>query len=140
MSSYMIDENKNLVSDKLWEFFATPWSKTAPELSTIRNVEVGEVFQAICSNFGSYAYAWDRAWTTEDMFLFKLNNADSSTSGPFELTQLQFKGGGIFQILQKNNEYNQVQLRSLIAKEVVYDNALNIYFYNKVSVVGIRLS
>lgn len=47
MSSYMIDENKNLVSDKLWEFFATPFN-TTDDLMVTGSFEVGDIISGVC--------------------------------------------------------------------------------------------
>lgn len=47
MSSFMIDENKNLVSDKLWEFFATPFNMTN-DLVLTNSFEIGDIMSGVC--------------------------------------------------------------------------------------------
>ena len=139
MSSYMIDENKNLVSDKLWEFFVTPWSDTAPELNTIQNVEVGEVFQAVCSN-GNGAYTWDRTWSDGDMFLFKLNHKGSDTTGPYISTSYGYKESGIFQILQYRDGFMHKDIKGLFCYDIFRNSNVQVFYYSNMYAVGIRLS
>ena len=140
MSSFMIDENKNLVSDKLWEFFATPWSDTAPELNTIQNVEVGEVFQAICSGTSGGVYEWDRRWSDGEMFLFKLNHKGATLDGPYLSTSGGYKSTGIFQILQYRDGFNHTDIIALRCYNLYRNSNVECMYYKNMYAVGIRLS
>lgn len=88
MSSFMIDENKNLVSDKLWEFFATPYNYSAPDINTIGKPNVGEIVLGNGerkNSSGSYVsyVRWYMDSSSSEMYLIRKRGLSGGSGGGY---------------------------------------------------------
>lgn len=113
MSSYMIDENKNLVSDKLWEFFATPFNDNAPNLSTFGKPEVGEIIVATVTMIDNTAvqYEWKPGTKKGETYLIKKVSTSSSTVNRGTPVAVLYTFASSFEAITVMADGNMVPLR-----------------------------
>ena len=143
MSSFMIDENKNLVSDKLWEFFATPYNNSAPDINTIGKPNVGEIVigngdrRSSGGSMVSYV-PWYIDSNSSEMYLIRKRGTSGGASGGYNSANSSTLSEVVIVAGVDGDDYLSipatVQKLDYSSGSVLWD-----YFYNQTMVI-IRLT
>lgn len=143
MSSFMIDENKNLVSDKLWEFFATPYNNSAPDINTIGKPNVGEIVlgngDRRNSGGSSVSYVpWYIDSNSSEMYLIRKRGISGGSGGGYNSADSSTFSEVVIVVGDDGDDYltipATVQQLDYSSGNVLWD-----YFYNQTMVI-LRLS
>ena len=143
MSSYMIDENKNLVSDKLWEFFATPYNNSAPDINTIGKPNVGEIVVGVGDRRNSggsmVSYVpWYIDSNSSEMYLIRKRAISGGSAGDYNSANSSTFSEVVIVVGDDADEYltipATVQSLNYLSGSVLFD-----YAYNQTMVI-LRLS
>lgn len=143
MSSFVIDENKNLVSDKLWEFFATPYNNSAPDINTIGKPNVGEIVlgngERRNSGGSMVSYVpWYIAPSSSERYLIRKRGLSGGSGGGYNSANSSTFSEVVIVVGVDGDDYLSIPatIRDL---DVSGSSALFNYYYNQTMVI-IRLA
>ena len=138
-----IDEGKNLVRDKLWEFFATPYNNSAPDINTIGKPNVGEIVLGVGDTFsstGSYVsyVPWYISSNASEIYLIRKRGILGGSSGHYNSANSSTFSEIVIVVGVDEDDYLTIPatVRDLdySSGSVLYD-----YYYNQTMVI-LRLS